>query len=309
MIAVIGSNNMDLISYVERMPEPGETLTMKEFSIAYGGKGANQAVAAARMGADVLMLTAVGADVFGRDIDAHLRAEGIRGDYIKSVDAPNGTASIWVDDTAQNRILIHKGANALLDVRDIDRAAEDLRKCSMIILQLEVNYDVVYRAVSFGRENGVPVLLNPAPARADLDMERISGCTFFMPNETELELLTNHAADSMDAVKDAGAILLNKGMKNVIVTLGAKGGLWLRADGAEYIPAFAVEAVDTTGAGDSFIGCFAAVYENDGDVRNALRCANAFAALGVQKKGAQPSYPKRSEVEHFMKTHEAAFRK
>lgn len=300
MIAVIGSNNMDLISYVQRMPEPGETLAMKDFSIAYGGKGANQAVAAARMGADILMLTAVGTDVFGQDIDVHLRAEGIRGDYIKHVDAPNGTASIWVDDTAQNRILIHKGANALLNVQDIERAAEDLRKCSMIILQLEVDYDVVYHAVSFGREHGVPILLNPAPASTELDMARISCCDFFMPNETELEILTNHVVDTMDAIQEAGAILLAQGMKNVIVTLGSKGVLWLHAGGAELIPAFVVEAVDTIGAGDSFIGCFAAVYEREQNVRDALRWANAFAALGVQKRGAQSSYPTRGDVERFI---------
>jgi len=300
MIAVIGSNNMDLISYVRRMPEPGETLAMKDFSIAYGGKGANQAVAAARMGADVLMLTAVGSDVFGRDIEAHLRAEGICGKYIKRADAPNGTASIWVDDTAQNRILIHKGANAMLNVQDIERAAEDLRKCSMIILQLEVNYDIVYHAISFGREHGVPVLLNPAPASTELDMERVCSCEFFMPNETELEILTNHVVDTMDAIKEAGKILLAQGMKNVIVTLGSKGALWLYEGGVELIPAFAVEAVDTTGAGDSFIGCFAAVYEREKDIRTALRSANAFAALGVQKKGAQSSYPTRRDVEQFI---------
>lgn len=305
MIAVIGSNNMDLISYVERLPEAGETLAMRAFSVQYGGKGANQAVAAARMGADVLMVTAVGRDVFGQDIDAHLRAEGIRGDYIKCVDTANGIASIWVDDSAQNRILIHPGANAMLTVEDVDRAAEDLKRCSMIVLQLEIDLAVVYHAVSFGKAHGVPVLLNPAPASPELDIERIGSCAFFMPNETELEILTKRPVRTVDDAKEAGGLLLKEGMQNVIVTMGEKGALWLREDGDVMVPALKVQAVDTTGAGDSFIGCFAAVYEREKDIQKALRWASAFAALGVREKGAQSSYPKCMEVERFIKEHGA----
>jgi len=302
MIAVIGSNMVDLTTYVERMPAQGETLEAPSFAIGCGGKGANQAVAAALLGNEVLMVTRVGDDIFADNTIANFKKFGIETKYVKKVaNMPSGVAPIFVDASSQNSILIVKGANNKLLPEAIDEAAADLKKCSMILLQLEVPLETIYYAIDFGKKNNIPVVLNPAPATKDLDIQKVCDCAFFMPNETELSILTDMPVNTLEEVVAAAKILVNKGLKNVIVTLGSRGSVWVHDDTHTFVPSLKVNAVDTSGAGDSFIGCFASMYEETKDILKAMKCATTFAALGVQGKGTQSSFPSRERYEAFLK--------
>ena len=302
-LAVIGSNMVDLCAYIHRMPAPGETLEVPDFTIGCGGKGANQAVAAALCGAEVTMVSKVGSDLFADNTIENFKKFGIDARYVtKAPDAPSGIASIFVDESGQNRILIVKGANDLLAPADIDAAATDLKACAMIILQLEAPLPTVYHAIDFGRKHGVPVLLNPAPATKSLDIAKVCACDFFVPNETELAILTDMATDTQEDVEKAAQSLIDRSLKNVIVTLGGRGALWMTATEKHYIEAYKVEAADTSGAGDAFIGCFASAYGKEKNVLAAMKTASAFAALSVTRKGTQMSYPTKEELEDFRKS-------
>lgn len=296
-IAVIGSNMVDLISYVDRMPNPGETIEAPDFSLGCGGKGANQAVAAAKLGGKVIMLTKVGDDIFGRNTLANLDSYGIDTsccDVIENMSS--GVAPIFVDPNSQNSILIIKGANKCLSPKDIEESADKLKQCKLIILQLEIDIETVYYAIEFGHKHGIEVLLNPAPADPNLDLSRISKVTFFVPNESELATLTKMPVDTDEQVIKAANYLVDAGIKNVIVTMGSRGSMWVTSDGVQKIEPFKVKAVDTTGAGDAFIGSFASSYVKDRDVLKAMRTGSAFAALSVMKRGTQKSYPAPDEV-------------
>lgn len=236
-IAVIGSNNVDLITYIDRMPAQGETLEAPDFQMGCGGKGANQAIAAARLGSEVLMLSRVGNDLFAGNTINNFKRNGIDTTYVLPTEATSGVAPIFVDRDSNNSILIIKGANDLLTPADIEDAAEDIAKCKLIVLQLEIPLETVYAAIDFGNEHGIPVLLNPAPAHPDLDIERIKGATYFMPNETELALLTGLPVDTIDEVRDAAQVLLGRGVQDVVVTLGSRGALWINGEREILIPA------------------------------------------------------------------------
>lgn len=296
-IAVIGSNMVDLISYLNRMPAEGETVEAAEFQMGCGGKGANQAVAAARMGSQVLMVTRVGDDVFAQTTRANFEANGIDTTYVLSSAGPSGVAPIFVDENSRNSIVIAKGANAFLTPADIENAGTAVAQCSLIVLQLEVNLETVYAAIDFGNRHGIPVLLNPAPASAELDFAQVAKCDYFVPNETELALLTGMPVDTDDQVRAAAGTILAKGVRNVIVTMGSRGVLWLTPESAELIEGHAVKALDTTGAGDAFIGCFSHCVVQTGDVRSALVTANEYAAASVTRRGTQTSYPTLAEFE------------
>ncbi len=289
-IAVIGSNNVDLITYIDRMPAQGETLEAPDFQMGCGGKGANQAVAAARLGSEVLMLSRVGNDIFAENTINNFKRNGIDTKYVLPTEATSGVAPIFVDRDSNNSILIIKGANDLLTPADIEDAAEDIAKCKLIVLQLEIPLETVYAAIDFGNEHGIPVLLNPAPAHPDLDIERVKGATYFMPNETELALLTGLPVDTLDEVKAAAQLLLDKGVQDVVVTLGSRGALWINGEHETLIPAVEVKARDTTGAGDAFIGCFSHYLVATGDVEESLTIAARYAADSVTKLGTQTSY-------------------
>ncbi|MDO5090691.1 MAG: ribokinase [Cardiobacteriaceae bacterium] len=293
-IAVIGSNMVDLIAYITRMPVEGETIEAPDFKMGCGGKGANQAVAAARLGASVMMLTRVGNDIFADNTIDNFRQNGIDTRHILKSDASSGVAPIFVDPESRNAIIIVKGANNLLSATDIDNAADDIKQCKLIVLQLEIPTETVYAAVRFGALHNIPVLLNPAPAQPDLVLEKVKACEFIVPNETELSLLTGMPVDSEADIRNAAAALRDAGVKNVIVTLGKRGALWLSQDGHEqYFPPFAVAAKDTTGAGDAFIGCFSTVYVKTGDIARAITAANHYAADSVTRLGTQTSYADR----------------
>ncbi|WP_144553525.1 ribokinase [Peribacillus simplex] len=301
-IAVIGSNMVDLISYIDKMPKEGETLEAPDFKIGCGGKGANQAVAAAKIGSKVMMITKVGDDLFAENTIQNLESFGIDTEFTSKVSgASSGVAPIFVDPESKNRILIIKGANQHLMPEDVDRATEKLKACSLIVLQLEIPLPTVYSAIEFGNEHGIPVILNPAPASKDLDFDYVCKSDFFIPNESELEILTGMPVESDEQIRAAASVLNEKGVTNVIVTMGSRGVMWVTKEKTQIVESHKVAAIDTTGAGDAFIGCFAHFFVKNGDVLHAIKMATAFAALSVTKRGTQSSYPTREEVEEFLK--------
>lgn len=300
-IAIIGSNMVDLITYVDRIPKKGETLEAPSFEMGYGGKGANQAVAAAKLGSKVMMVTKVGDDIFADNTIKNLQEYGIDTEFSSKVPkTPSGVAPIFVNPQSKNRILIVKGANQYLLPEDIDRATNKLKQCSLIVLQLEVPLSTIYYAIDFAYKNHIPVLLNPAPATPDLDFHSVCKCDFFVPNETELEILTGMPVETEEQVQAAAAKLVDNGVKNVIVTMGERGVLWVTKEKVQRVASYQVDAIDTTGAGDAFIGCFSHFYVKEKDIRKAITIANAFAGLSVTRRGTQKSYPTREELETFL---------
>lgn len=295
-IAVIGSCMVDLIAYTDTIPKAGETLVANEFAMGCGGKGANQAVAASKLGADVMMMGRVGDDAFAENTLSNFTEYGVSTEFVTRVPGvSSGVAPIWVDADSQNRILIIPGANMHLLPADIDAAAAPLKDCKMIILQLEIPLKTVYAAIDFGNAHGIPVLLNPAPASRELDIDYACRCDYFVPNETELEILTGMPVSSEAEIKAAADSLLARGLKNLIVTLGDKGALWMHDGKTEQVAAPVVSAVDTTGAGDAFIGCFAAALADGLAVSDAISRSVAYASHSVTGKGTQTSYATAAE--------------
>jgi len=290
-ITVVGSNMVDLVTYIRRMPREGETIEAPRFEMGFGGKGANQAVAAALLGADVCMVTKVGDDLFGPNTKKNFERYGIDTHHVEIVPGvSSGVAPIFVDEKSQNSILIIKGANAHLAPGDVDRAKERILKSDVVIMQLEISLETVYHTIELCASRKVPVILNPAPADASLSVERIRSVSFFAPNETELQTLTGMPTGSLDEVKAAARTLLKKGLSKILVTLGDKGCLLLTLDAEILVPAFRVKSMDTTGAGDAFIGCFAVSYVETGDITKAMKHANRYAALSTMKPGTQKSF-------------------
>ena len=301
-IAVIGSNMVDLITYIDRMPAQGETLEAPDFAMGCGGKGANQAVAAAKLGADVLMLSKVGDDMFADNTLANFQRFGIDTRYVQRVPGvSSGVAPIFVQADSHNSILIVKGANAHLVPADIDGAAQALRECSLIVLQLEINVDTVYHAIEFGRAHNIPVLLNPAPALPGLSREHLAHLDFLVPNESELALITGQVVDSPASAHKAAQTLVAEGIRHVIVTLGQQGALYVGEEGEFQIPGLSVAARDTTGAGDAFIGCFIHHWSRDRDIRAAMTQAVAYSACSVTGLGTQTSYPDATAFAEFQR--------
>ena len=303
IITVIGSNMVDLVTRIDRMPSTGETINGLDFEMGFGGKGANQAVACALMGAEVSIITAVGDDMFGPRTLENLRSFGIDASAAKTVESvPSGVAPIFVDTRGDNRILIVKGANERLEPDDLRAAEHRIAGSDMVVLQWEIRPDTVYAAVDLCRAKGVPVLLNPAPADGLLELDRILGVDFLVPNETELETLTGLPTASVSQAETAARTLVDRGIRRVIATLGENGALLITEDGAEHLPPIPVRAVDTTGAGDAFIGSFAAAYAGTGDVLGAMALANRFAGLSTERSGTQKSFPRREELENDRRT-------
>ncbi|QAY85503.1 ribokinase [Pseudomonas arsenicoxydans] len=301
-IAVIGSNMVDLITYIDRMPAQGETLEAPGFALGCGGKGANQAVAAAKLGADVLMLTKVGDDMFADNTLANFQRFGIDTRYVQRVPGvSSGVAPIFVQADSHNSILIVKGANAHLVPADLDAAEQALRECSLIVLQLEINVETVYHAIEFGREHNIPVLLNPAPALSGLSREHLAHLDFLVPNESELALITGQVVDSPESAHNAALKLVASGIRHVIVTLGQQGALYVGEEGEFQIPGLSVAARDTTGAGDAFIGCFIHHWSRDRDIRAAMTQAVAYSACSVTGLGTQTSYPDATAFAEFQR--------
>lgn len=300
-IAVIGSTMMDIVSYMDRMPEGGETRRVEGFHIASGGKGANQAIAAAKLGADVVMMTAVGDDMFGEQSRKNFQNHHIDMSLVKTAkDTSNGIATIVVERSGQNRILINPGANEKLTPADIEKAGAELAACGLFVLQLEVPLETVYAAIRFAKKHGIKVLLNPAPASRELSLDMVCQCDFFVPNETELSILVNKPVDTVAQVQEAAKSLVAQGLTNVIVTMGSRGSLLVTAEETQLVPSLKVDAVDSTGAGDAFIGCFVDTYARTQDVLGSMQRASQYAALSVTRKGTQNSYADAREFAAFL---------
>jgi ribokinase len=299
-IAVIGSNMVDLVTYVNRMPVRGETVEAPSFEMGHGGKGANQAVAAAKLGASVVMVTKVGDDMFADNTIRNLASFGVDTKHVRRVPGrSSGVAPIMVEPSGENSILIVKGANADLSPNDIERAAEDLKTCDLILLQLEIPLETVYAAIAFGKQHGVKTLLNPAPATPELDVDKIRDASFLVPNETELAILTGMPVDTEDEIAAAARSLIAKGVGTVIVTMGARGALLVTASQARAIAPVSVTPVDTTGAGDGFVGCFARYYGAGSTLEEALDKAVRYAADSVTRRGTQKAYATEGEFAVF----------
>jgi ribokinase len=290
-VAVIGSTNIDLVAYAQRAPKAGETLQADDFAMHCGGKGANQAVAAAKLGADVMMVSRVGDDTFADTSLANYQRFGIDTTQVCKVsNTPSGIAQITVEASGENRILIVPGANAALMPDDLDVLEGELAQCALIVLQLEVPLPTVYRAIELGEALKVPVLLNPAPASPELDLAYACRCAYVVPNETELALLTGMPVGDRAAIQAAAQSLLDRGLQAVIVTMGGDGALHLCAEGATHVPAPPVAVVDTTGAGDAFVGCFSAQLASGQSEADALSAAVRYAALSVTAQGTHDAY-------------------
>lgn len=296
-IVVVGSFNTDLTSYMERMPRPGETVNGRRFVTGPGGKGSNQAVAAARLGAEVTFVGRVGQDVFAELALNTWKKEGINTDFVvRDPEHSTGVAPIFVDDSGENSIVVVLGANLAMQPSDIDAAAHVIAEADILLTQLEINYDIVAYALKVAKEKGVRTILNPAPA-GTLPRDVLALADFMTPNETELEVLsgTSHLP-----VEEAARSLLVTDDQTVIVTLGAQGARYVRKQESVRIPGFQVDVVDTTGAGDAFNGGLAVALAEGLSLQDAIRFANATAALCVTRPGTAPSMPYRSEVEALL---------
>jgi ribokinase len=296
---VIGSLNMDLVTRAPRLPRGGETLIGESFSTIAGGKGANQAVAAARLGAQVSMVGCVGSDAYGQQLRGALLAEGIDCQAVSVVDGSSGVALIVVDDNSQNAIVIVAGANGELTPTVLDRFDAVLQTADVIICQLEVPDATVGHALKRGRELGKTVILNPAPASRALPAEWYAYVDYLIPNESEAMVLSGLAVDSLETAEAAATQLIAAGAGKVIVTLGAQGLMFANGSSFEHFPAPRVKAVDTTAAGDTFVGGFAAALASGKGEVEAIRFGQVAAALSVTRAGAQPSIPTLLEVQAF----------
>ncbi|MCY1264947.1 ribokinase [Pseudomonas jessenii] len=298
-VVVIGSLNMDLVTRASRLPKGGETLIGQSFTTVSGGKGANQAVAAARLGAQVSMIGCVGNDAYGEALRGALLAEQIDCRAVSTVDGSSGVALIVVDDSSQNSIVIVPGANGALTAETIDRFDSVIRAADVLICQLEVPDASVGHALKRGRELGKTVILNPAPASRPLPSDWYASIDYLIPNESEASALSGLSVDSLDTAQAAATRLIALGAGKVIITLGAQGSLFADGQRFEHFPAPVVKAVDTTAAGDTFVGGFAAALAAGNDEAQAIRFGQVAAALSVTRAGAQPSIPALSDVQAF----------
>ena len=300
-IVVVGSANTDMILRCHALPRPGQTILGGDFSIAAGGKGANQAVAAARLGGDVTFIARLGRDWMGDQALANYRAEGIDCEYItRDESAASGVALILVDDAAENLIGVAPGANGKLTSKEVGAAESAIRAAAVVMVQLEIPLETVLFTIKLARENNVRVILNPAPAR-ELPAETYRDI-LLTPNETEAALLTQQDVATQEGIENAAKQLLGFGAGDVIVTMGERGAFWASRNQMQIIPAFHVHAVDTTAAGDAFNAGLAVALARGDHLPAAIRYASAVAALSVTKSGAQPSLPTENEVARFLST-------
>jgi ribokinase len=305
-IAVVGSANIDLTTFTARFPKPGETIFGDSFLLGFGGKGANQAVASKLCGADVFMVARVGSDLFGPATIENFKKQGIDATHVKQLEGvSSGVAPIFVEPSGQNRIFVVKGANDKLMPADVDAAADLLRTVDCMVLQFEIPLETVYYSVRFARENGIRCIVNPAPAQP-VDQKALAGLDYFVPNESEAETISGLPVRNLDDAKKCAETFLSGGVKRVIVTLGANGSLLASREGMEHIPAFAVKSIDSTGAGDAFIGSFAVFLGEGLAERDAVRRANLYAGLSTTGVGTQKSFYDRARFDAEWKAREQA---
>ena len=295
-ILVAGSSNTDMVIRTKKFPKPGETILGGKFFMNPGGKGANQAVAAARLGGSVTFVGKIGDDIFGKQAVQLLEDEGINvGNVVSDPDTPSGVAMITVDENGENSIVVAPGSNGTLNHADIKSAEYDIINADIILMQLEIPVETVFYIACMGYKNNKTVILNPAPA-AELSEELLSNVTIITPNESEAELLTGIKVVDENSALKAAKSLNERGVETVIITVGA-GGAFVCAEGiVKKIPAPKVKAVDTTAAGDTFNGALAVALAEKRELAEAVEFANKAASLSVTKIGAQTSIPYRNEV-------------
>ena len=296
-IAVVGSANIDLVTFADKAPLPGETIFGQGFDMGFGGKGANQAVAARLCGSQVSMVARLGSDLFGPATLKNFESYQIDTSHVRIVEGvSSGVAPIFVDPSGQNRIYVVKGANDRLLPADVDLAAPVLKQAHCIILQFEIPLETVYYTIRFARANGIRCILNPAPGQP-VDLDEVARVDYFIPNESEAETISGMPVRTVEEAKECARYFLERGIPKVIITLGVRGAL-LGANGAfDLIPAYTVQTKDTTGAGDAFIGSFATFLAEGVPEKQAISQACLYASLSTTKVGTQKSFLNRTEFE------------
>lgn len=297
MILVVGSSNIDLVASVDRLPSRGETVLGYRFAQSFGGKGANQAVAAARAGAEVAFLSKLGADANGRLIEQHLAAQGLsRPILLRDAEFPTGVAMILVDLSGENQIAVVPGSNGRLTPVDLRQHRELIAEARVLLLQMEIPRETVFEALRLGRECGLTTILNPAPA-APLPSDLLRLVDILTPNESEAQVLTG-SADPAEAAR----ILTDRGVGTVVVTCGANGAFLTTGNDVTHIPGFLVETIDSTGAGDAFNGALACAVAEGVPIKSAIERANAAGALATTGRGAQESMPTKDDIEQLCRS-------
>ena len=297
-ICVIGSLNMDLVVNVDKMPKPGQTIIGSNFKEVPGGKGANQAVAMARLNGNVSMIGKVGEDGFGQTLINALKNDKVDTTYIKTTKGATGVALITVDNNAQNSIVVSPGANFEVKEEDIDNNIEAIKNSDIVVLQLETPLNTIKYSLKKSKELNKYTILNPAPA-LKLDDEIIKNVDLLTPNETELEIISGVNIETEEDIQKAAQIMIEKGVKELIVTLGSKGSLYINKEKSIFKKAYKVQAVDTTAAGDSYTAALAVALSKDKNIKEAMDFASKVGALSVLKEGAQSSLPTLEDVENF----------
>ena len=297
-IIVIGSSNTDMVIKADRLPKPGETILGGSFIMNHGGKGANQAVAAARLGGDVTFICKVGNDLFGSDAVEMFRKEDIETAYIGIADQqPSGVALINVDCNGENTIVVASGANNSLSIEDVDKAEAAINDAYIMVMQLEVPIETVTYAAKAAKKSGTMVVLNPAPAPSGkLSEQLLKSVDILIPNVTEAEILSGITIDSDESARRAINNIVDQGVKTVILTMGAKGALAFHEGEYIQIPAFKVEATDTTAAGDTFCGALCVALAEGQSLEAGIRFACKASSISVTRMGAQKSMPSRDEI-------------
>ena len=299
-VVVVGSFNMDVVIKAERRPRKGETLIGQEFGMFSGGKGFNQATAAARLGADVVAIGRLGTDTFGDILMSASTEEKIDTNFVvRDAEVGTGVATIVIDAAGDNSIILVPHANMRLSVEDVQRAFAQIASADVLLLQLEVPIEASRKAAEIAKANGTKVILNPAPAR-ELPDSFLAQVDILTPNEVETEFLSGLKVSDDEGAQRAAQVLLDKGISTVVLTLGDRGALLLTSDVRKLIPAYKVDVVDTTAAGDAFCGALATALAQGKTIEDAVAFANAAGALAVTVLGAQPSIPTAEKVEDFL---------
>lgn len=299
-ILVIGSSNMDLVVQVPRCPAAGETLFGSSFTTNYGGKGANQAVAVARIGSGVTFMTKLGNDTFGQQMRQHFSEEGMDLTHILTdAESPTGTALITVEDKGENRIIVVPGANARLTENDVESLSAEINSCRFVLTQLEIPLPTVLRVAEMTSAAGKQLILNPAPARP-LPDSLLQKVFLITPNETEAEILTGIRVSDAESARRTALWFREKGVQQIVITMGSQGAFVFTDDFQEMVPAYKVKAIDTTAAGDVFNGALTVALSEGKTTADAARFGCAASALAVMRPGAQSSIPTRTEIDAFL---------
>ena len=300
-ICVVGACNLDLISYVPRLPSMGETLHGNRFHMGFGGKGANQAIMAAKLGGEVTMVSKLGQDVFGENTLKNFKSWGVNTQHVHFTDqAFSGVAPIAVDTEGHNSIIVVTGANDLLTAEEVEAARPAIAASSILVCQLEIPLDINLTALRIAREEGVKTIFNPAPARSEIPQEFYQLSDIFCPNETETELITGMSVQSIVEAESAAKMLIGRGAASVILTLGERGSLLVTDATTEHVPVAPVKALDTTGAGDAFVGSLAFFLAAGKSLSDSIKRANRIAAVSVQSSGTQTSFPEAKDLPREM---------